>query len=79
MTDTTPGTTKAWTATGVALVGGAISKIVLRIIAHNWPWFLDPTTSDAIDDICTTIIVGAATYIVPHSIGTSPPNPSQPA
>ena len=70
MVDQTPGNAKAITAASAAFIAGGVSKIVLRIVAHNWPWFLDPTTSDAIDDICTSLVVGAATYFVPHTLST---------
>lgn len=75
MADPTPGISKSVAATGTALVGGAVAKIVLPILAHTWPWLITPATSDAIDDISVAGVVWLATYFTPSSLlsKSSPP------
>jgi hypothetical protein len=69
--DTTPGQTKAVVGAGTALIGGAIAKIVLRVLTVYFPAFLDQSTIDTIDDLCTAGAVYVATYLAPHAMGSS--------
>lgn len=71
MADPTPGIAKAVSGTSAALIGGAVAKIVTRMITVAHPGFLDPDTADAIDVLATASIVGATTYLTPHTIGAS--------
>ena len=75
MADPTPGIAKAVTGTSAALIGGAVAKIIIRILQVSTPGFLDADVLDAIDVLSVAGIVGAATYIVPHSMGNGGPQP----
>ncbi len=69
--DPTPGVAKAVTGTTAALLGGALAKVALKILSHQFPWLVDETTSDAIDVIAVAAVVGISTYAVPHKLGPS--------
>jgi len=62
-----PDMNKSFGAGGFALVGGAIAKIVIRVLNYKWPGFLDETTTDAVDDISVAGLAWFGAYIIPHS------------
>lgn len=60
---------KAIGAGGSALIGGALAKIVIKIVSVKWPSFIDPSIADAIE----TVFVGGIAFI-----GAYIPQPPQP-
>jgi hypothetical protein len=68
MPDPTPGTSKATAAVSAAVIGGAVAKIVTRIIQHAWPWFLDENMADVVSTLSVGAVVWIATFATPHDI-----------
>ena len=68
MTDTASATdlNKAYGAGGAALVGGAVAKLLIRLINFKWPGFLDDGTAGAIDTISVAALAGVGAWVVPH-------------
>jgi hypothetical protein len=54
---------KAMAAGGSVLVAGALTKIVVRIIATKWPSFVDPDITDAIDTVLVAIVAYIGAYV----------------
>ena len=57
---------KTFGAGGFALFGGAVAKIIIRLINYAAPGFLDETTSEAIDTIAVAGLAWAGAYFIPH-------------
>lgn len=57
---------KAIAAGSAALLGGAVMKILTRIINLRWPGFLDEGTTDALDTLVVGGIAYLGAYLIPH-------------
>lgn len=57
---------KAYAAAGATVLGGALAKIVIRILNVRYPGFLDPGTIDALDTLFVGGLTTAAVYFTPH-------------
>lgn len=62
-------TNKALGAGAASLVGGAIAKIIIRVLNYKWPGLLDPSMTDGIDDVAVAAMAFYGAYLVPHTRG----------
>lgn len=58
---------KALASGGAVLVGSAITKVIMRIVGHNWPWFVDDGMNDAVDTITCAALAYIGAYLPPPS------------
>lgn len=56
---------KALGSAGATLVGGAITKILLTIAQHYWPWFVTDATRGAVDDVVVAMLAYVGAYLPP--------------
>jgi hypothetical protein len=57
---------KAYGAGGSALIGGAIAKIIIRVVNYKWPGLLDPSMTDGIDDVAVAAMAFIGAYLTSH-------------
>ena len=57
---------KAVAAGGTAFLGGAIARIVTRIVDAKWPGVIDAQTTSDIGSLVVAILTFVVTYLVPH-------------
>ena len=62
-------TNKALGAGAATLFGGALAKIIIRVLNYKWPGLLDPNMTDGIDDLAVAGMAYYGAYFVPHSKG----------